>query len=105
MKPVAYLLILLLLSTQVADLTAFVRIPELQADQDDDSDDDIEYPPTQREQEHLKSYLRNKAALVDLNPSLECLLSLRSKKATAPGASSVSPFRPPVLHVFMSLQC
>jgi hypothetical protein len=103
MRTVAYLLIFLLLSAQVSDLGTFVRIQESQADQDADGDEDVEYPPTQREQDHLKAVLRNKASRSDLKPFTGYLLSFVSPIETASEASWIAPFRPPILQLFMSL--
>lgn len=104
MKAVAYLLIFLLLSSHAGN-PCLALVEASQMDPDADSDEGVEYPLPQREQDRLRASLRTKAAHADFKRASADFLSFVPPKEIPFGSKWSSPFRPPPLYLFMSLQC
>src|SRR5262249_5751747 len=100
MKPLSYLLIFLLLSTEVDGLWALVPHPLQTAPETDDN----ELLPSPRRQEPSRSSLRQKPVRPGLTPPTgdACFSGFRKGPPEAPNPGG---FGPSPLYVFMSLQC
>jgi hypothetical protein len=101
MKALSYLLIFLLLSTQVDGLWALVPLQPLQTAPDTD---DNELLPTPRRQAPSRSSLRQKPVRPGLTSATRDAISSGSRKGP-PEAPSAGSFGPAPLYVFMSMQC
>jgi hypothetical protein len=98
MKRLAYLLVLLLISAQVDDYWAVAPVSSF-APLADDND---EYMPPQRRTQGEEHSSHQKPVFVGLKPEIADFPLAR--RGVPPERDLTTPFAPPPLYVFMSLQ-
>jgi hypothetical protein len=99
MKPLAYLLVLLLVWTQVDDYWTAALVSSSASLANDDED---EYLPAQRRPEVEERSSRQKPVFVGVKPQVPDFPLAR--RGISSEQSLRTPFTPPPLYVFMSLQ-